>query len=105
MPEKDLGVWSTAFEWLSQHAPFVHAVLLSMVIAVVRVIYGGGKWRAAMLESIFCGLITIAAFSGMEWFGVPATAAAFIGGCIGGLGVKKISEYADRFIGRKAGSP
>lgn len=101
MLDKDPGVWAAALEWLSQHAPFVHAILLSVVIAIVRVIYGGGKIRAALLEGLFCGLITVAAFSGMEWFGVPSTAAVFIGGCIGGLGVKKISDYGDKFLGRK----
>lgn len=102
MPEKDLGVWAQLFEWLSQHAPLAHAVLLSIAIAITRAIYGGGRWRQVLLEGVLCGLMTVAAFGGMEWLGVPASAASFIGGLIGFVGTKKIGEYLDKFLGRKA---
>lgn len=102
MLDKDPGSWSDWWEWLSQHAPFLHAVLLSIAIAVVRVIYGGGKWRQVLGEGVLCGLLTLAAISGMEWFGVPQSAANFVGGLIGFVGVKKIGERLDKFLDRKA---
>jgi lambda family phage holin len=102
MPEKDPGLWASAIEWISQHVPFLPAILLSAVIAILRTIYGGGKnWRHVLLEGLICACLTVGAMSGMEWFGVPTSAGAFVGSLIGFVGVKKLGEFAETFLGRK----
>jgi lambda family phage holin len=70
---------------------------LSCWIAFLRVIYGGGGRRQAVLESCLCGAITAGAFPLLEYFNLPSSLAAAVGACIGTLGVKKVAALADRF--------
>ncbi|HHM8264577.1 TPA: phage holin, lambda family [Pseudomonas aeruginosa] len=104
MPEKDPSLWAAALAWLSTHQSQVYAFLLSIGIAVLRVIYGGGPTRQVWLEGALCGALTLAVLSGSSWLGIPEDASAFIGSVVGFVGVKKIGEYADRWLGRKADS-
>lgn len=104
MHDKDPSLWAALLAWLSVHQPQLYAFLLSIGIAVLRVIYGGGATRQVWLEGALCGLMTLAVLSGSSWLGIPQDASAFIGGLVGFVGVKKIGEYADRWLGRKADS-
>ena len=48
MPDKP-DTWLIVMAWLSQHAPMFYAAALSCWIAFLRVIYGGGGRRQALL--------------------------------------------------------
>jgi len=74
MPDKP-STWAAALAWLSQHAAVFYAPLLSLVTSALRIIYGGGTRRQAALEALLC---------------------ASLGAGIGFIGVKKISDWADR---------
>ncbi len=100
MPDKP-DTWLIVFAWLSQHAPALYAAGLAVSISALRIIYGGGTKKAAFLESLLCGCITLAMLSGLELLGIPQSAAGIVGGMIGLLGVDKIRAYADRFTGFK----
>ncbi|MCE0989329.1 phage holin, lambda family [Pseudomonas putida] len=96
MPDKP-DTWAVLLAWLSQHAPLLYAGALSFVMALLRIIYGGGTRRQAVLEACLCTLLTAGAFPLLEYFGLPQNLAAGLGGGIGFIGVKKIADLADRF--------
>lgn len=96
MPDKP-DTWLLALAWLSQHAPTLYAAGLSALMAAVRIIYGGGTRRQALLEATICTLITIGLIPVLEYFGLPQNLATAAGVFIGFLGVKKIADLADRF--------
>lgn len=101
MPEKDSGLWSEFWLWLSVNAPWLYAMFLSAAIAGMRVIYGGGNGRQMLLEGAMCGAVTLALVPLLEWLGLPQNMATFAGGAVGFMGVEKLRDYADRAISRK----
>ena len=96
MPDKP-DTWVIALAWLSQHSPTISAAALSFLMAALRIIYGGGTRRQAMLEATICMLLTTSLIAVLEYFGLPSGLATPAGIWIGFLGVKKIAELADRF--------
>ncbi|MBB3103787.1 phage holin, lambda family [Azomonas macrocytogenes] len=103
MPEKDPSNWAILLAWLNQIAPHVYAPVMSAIIAGLRVLYGGGRWRQVWLEGALCGAATLAIKPLLIWLGMPADMAVFIGACFGFVGVEKLRERADQVIGRKVG--
>ncbi|WP_422775192.1 phage holin, lambda family, partial [Pseudomonas aeruginosa] len=63
--------WAALLAWLSAHYPQLYAAGLSFVVALTRVIYGGGTRRQALLEATLCTLITLGLIPVLEWFGLP----------------------------------
>lgn len=90
-------------EWLLQHQVALHAAGLSMLISIFRVVYGGGRARQIFIESVLCGLVTVALIPLLEVLGLPQSMASFIGGCVGFIGVDKLREIAVRFANSRAG--
>lgn len=102
MPEKSPDVWAAVFAWISQVAPHLYAPAMSVTIAVLRVIYGGGSKRQMALEGSLCGLVTLAIKPALIWVGLPPDMAVFIGALVGFIGVEKLRDLAVRFGERKA---
>lgn len=102
MPEKSPEVWAAVLAWLHAIAPSLYAFALSVTIAVVRVIYGGGSKRQMILEGLLCGLLTLALAPLVEYFGLPQSMATFVGRCCGFIGTEKLRELAIRFGEKKA---
>lgn len=96
MPDKP-DTWLVILAWLGQHASTIYAGALSFVVGALRIIYGGGTRRQALLEASLCTLITIGLIPLLEYFGLPQSFATAAGVFIGFLGVKKIADLADRF--------
>lgn len=44
--------------WWRGETP-IGAVLLSVVMAVLRIAYGGGGWKKMLLEGLMCGAMTL----------------------------------------------
>jgi len=103
MPEKNPDLWAALIAWLSIHAPSVYAFLLSVTIAVVRVIYGGGTSRQMVLEGVMCGLATLTLVPLLQVVGLPQSMATFAGGLVGFIGVEKLRDIAIRFGEKRAG--
>lgn len=103
MPEKSGDFWAALAGWWAAHQGSFHAMGLSIVIAVIRVIYGGGKLRQMVLEGIMCGLATLSIIPLLEWMGLPDSMASFAGGMVGFLGVDKLRELAEQFGRSKVG--
>lgn len=103
MPEKNPDLWLSAIAWLQMNAPSLYAFGLSVTIAVLRVVYGGGTQRQMVLEGALCGLGTLTLVPLLELIGLPQSMATFVGGLVGFIGVEKIREIAVRFGERKAG--
>lgn len=96
MPDKP-ETWALVLAWLSQHSPVLYAGALSFLVALIRVIYGGGTRRQALLEAALCTLITLGLIPVLEWAGLPSNMATAAGVFTGFLGVKKLADIADRF--------
>ena len=101
MPDKDPSLWLSLLAWVGSVAPQFYAPALSVAIAVLRVIYGGGGRKQMVLEGLLCGLATLSIVPLLEWLGLPSNMATFAAGMVGFVGVEKLREYADRLIGRK----
>jgi lambda family phage holin len=102
MPEKDPNTWAVALAWLHAIAPSLYAFGLSVTVAVLRVVYGGGTSRQMILEGALCGLATLTLVPLIEYFGLPQSMATFIGGCCGFIGTEKLRDLAIRWGEKKA---
>lgn len=100
MPEKDPNNWMSL--WMSLPEP-ARAALLSMGIAVLRILYDGREPRIVrrVLESLLCGAITFGASSGLHALGAAAGWGVFVGGAVGLLGADKVRELARRYASRR----
>ena len=103
MPEKNPDLWAALLAWLSVHAPSIYAFGLSAIIAVVRVVYGGGSRRQMLLEGVMCGLATLTAIPLLQYLGLPQSMATFAGGLFGFIGVEKLRDIAVRWGQKRAG--
>lgn len=93
MPDRP-ETWGALLAWLQSVAPSLYALALSVTVAVLRVIYGGGSHRQMILEGALCGLATLTLVPLLEYFGLPQSMATFVGGSVGFLGVEKLREWA-----------
>lgn len=101
MPDKP-ETWALIAAWFSQHEPVLYAAGMSVVIAVLRVIYGGGTRRQMTIEGVLCGALTLSIVPALEFFGLPQSMATFAGGMVGFLGVEKLRALADRYMSGRA---
>jgi len=101
MPEKSPDLWAAVLAWLHSVAPSLYALALSVTVAVVRVIYGGGSGRQMILEGVMCGLATLTLVPLLEYLGLPQSMATFAGGLVGFIGVEKLRDLAVRLGERK----
>ncbi|MEG3135509.1 phage holin, lambda family [Rouxiella sp. T17] len=93
--------WVELFNsWWRGDVP-IGGVLLSVVMAVLRVAYTGGGWRKTLLEGLICGALTLTAVSALEHFSLSKSLTPAIGGLIGFIGVEQIRRFALRFVGKR----
>ncbi|AVX11503.1 phage holin, lambda family [Stutzerimonas stutzeri] len=91
--------------WVQENYPIIYAAALSMGIAGgSRLMLGGGSLRRIAIESVVCGLITLAASNGLALFGIPQEYAPFFGGIIGLIGAEGVRAGAKRLFERKVES-
>lgn len=90
--------------WLQSCSPALAAVVLSIITAALRVIYGGGSVRQMLLEAALCGAVTLALVPLLQWLGLPESMATFAGGMTGFVGVEELRRWAILVGQRKAGS-
>lgn len=90
--------------WLQENYPILYAAGLSAAIAGSRLMLGGGSLRRIAIESVVCGLITLAASNGLALFGIPQEYAPFFGGIIGLIGAEGVRAGAKRLFDRKVES-
>ncbi|MGF6393395.1 phage holin, lambda family [Pseudomonas plecoglossicida] len=102
MPEMDPALWAAVLTWVLVHQLQLYAAGLSLMIAALRVVYGGGGCRQTILEAALCGLITLALVPLLDWLLLPQGMAAFAGGAVGLMGVEKLRGYSDLIMSRKA---
>ncbi|WP_288074297.1 phage holin, lambda family [Pseudomonas sp.] len=88
--------------WLQSISPALAAVVLSIVTAGLRVVYGGGTYRQMFLEAALCGAVSLALVPLLQWLGLPADMAIFAGGCVGFIGVEELRRWAIKLGQRKA---
>lgn len=103
MPDRP-ETWAFLAAWLQVNFPTLYATGLAMALAVAIGVHGGSPLRRTLLESLICGLITLAASNGLGLFGIPMSAAPLFGGVIGMIGAEGIREGLKRLYQRKADS-
>lgn len=82
------------------------AVLFSVVMAGLRIAYGGGGWKKMVLEGLLCGALTLTVASGLEYLSIPKSLSVSIGGGIGFIGVEQFRKLVISIINtRFGGSP
>ncbi|QYX51503.1 phage holin, lambda family [Pseudomonas sp. S07E 245] len=100
MPDRP-DTWAFLATWLEHNWPGVYAAVLAVVIAALRVMYGGGSLRRTAVEAPLCGALALSVSHGLSLIGIPLSAAPFFGGVIGLLGVEFIRAAAQKFFIRK----
>ncbi|EIX9196067.1 TPA: phage holin, lambda family [Klebsiella pneumoniae] len=82
------------------------AVLFSVIMAGLRIAYGGGGWKKMLLEGLLCGALTLTVASGLEYLSIPKNLSVGIGGGIGFIGVEQFRKLIINIINiRFGGSP
>lgn len=98
--------WTDVFEllqsWWRGDTP-IGAVLLSVVMATLRIAYGGGGWKKMILEGAICGALTLTAVSALDYFGLPKSLSIAIGGALGFVGVEQVRVLANRVFNARLG--
>jgi lambda family phage holin len=97
MPDRP-DTWAWLAAWLEQNWPAIYTGLLAVIIASLRVIYGGGTVRRVVIEAPLCGALALSASHGLPLLGIPISAAPFFGGVIGLLGVEGTRAAARKFF-------
>ncbi|QHM71297.1 phage holin, lambda family [Mixta intestinalis] len=102
----DLHTWPDWLEliqsWWRGETP-VGAVLLAIVMAILRIAYGGGGWKKMVLEGLLCGALTLTVASGLEYLELPRSLAVAIGGGIGFIGVEQFRKIILNIINVRLG--
>ena len=101
MPHKDPTLATALLAWLMDNWPAVYGALLALAIAFLRITYAGGRGRRRLIESLLCGLITLAADTGTHLLGIPQEATPFLGGVVGLLGIDIIRDRAALMFRKK----
>ena len=101
MPHKDPTLATALLTWLMDNWPAVYGALLALAIAFLRITYAGGRGRRRLIESLLCGLITLAASTGTHLLGIPQEATPFLGGVVGLLGIDIIRDRAALMFSKK----
>lgn len=98
--------WSDLLElfqgWWRGDTP-IGAVMLSVVMAFLRIAYGGGGWKKMLLEGLMCGALTLTAVSALEYFDLPKSLSIAIGGALGFVGVEQVRTLATRVFNVRFG--
>ncbi len=83
--------------------PEAQSALMSIVIAVLRVIYDNkhGKWQRIGLEAALCGAISFGVVSGLTLVGLGKESAVFFGASVGFLGVDFLRALAHKVVDKK----
>lgn len=79
------------------------AVLLSVVMAGLRIAYSGGGWKKMLLEGLLCGALTLTVASGLEYLSIPKNLSVSIGGGIGFIGVEQFRKLVINIINVRFG--
>ena len=79
------------------------AVLLSVIMAGLRIAYGGGGWKKMVLEGLLCGALTLTVASGLEYLSIPKNLSVGIGGGIGFIGVEQFRKLIINIINIRFG--
>ncbi|CND56097.1 MULTISPECIES: phage holin, lambda family [Yersinia] len=90
------------YAWWRGDVP-LGGVLLSVVMAGLRVAYTGGGWKKTLLEGLTCGALTLTAVSALEYLDLPQQLTLAVGGLIGFIGVEQIRAFALRIVGNRIG--
>ena len=100
MPDR-LETWAWLAALVENNFPIIYAAVLASAISGSRLMLGGGSLRRIAIESLVCGLITLAASNGLALFGIPQEYAPFFGGIIGLVGAEGVRAGAKRLFERK----
>lgn len=101
--EANTCAWLSA--WMSQHWPEVYAAVLAGIISGLRVVYRRASLRRIVVEASLCAALALAASSGLALLDIPDSAAPFVGGVVGLLGVEATRAMALRLLGKQVGPP
>lgn len=100
MPEKDPGAWFAL--WNSIPEPAKAAVLNAILGALMALKSKDRTFVGGTIEITLGSVLTFAAGSGIEAFGLSSGWCYAIGGAIGVFGVEQCKEFAKQWANRRA---
>jgi len=97
MLDKDPNSWSLIF------TPEVKAVIMSVIIAFLRIYYDDkeNRWQRICLEAALCGAMSYCISAGLTYFNLPQGVSVFFGGLVGFLGVDFIRAKAKQAVTKR----
>ncbi|MDC9614905.1 phage holin, lambda family [Xenorhabdus khoisanae] len=96
-------LWPGLVDGLKNSWPQISGAILAAGICYGRLIYDGVERKNKWIEGVLCGALSWGISSGLELFGISGSAAPFVGGLVGFIGVEKIREFAIRAINKRLG--
>lgn len=90
--------------WWRGEVP-IGGVLMAIGMAFLRMKQSGESRGKTIIEGLLCGALTLTTVSAMNFFHVPRYMTVAIGGFIGFVGVKKISNYLSLYLSSRIKKP
>ncbi|MFP1759829.1 phage holin, lambda family [Lonsdalea quercina] len=103
MQNNDYGFWADIANSLKNSWPQLFGAILAVLIRYGMLIYNGTEKKNEWIEGVLCGLLTLAITTALDVFGLPITVSPAIGGAIGFIGVKKLSQMAVNAFNKRFG--
>lgn len=93
----NINILEVVKSWWRGDVP-IGGVLMAVGMSVLRMKYSGESQGNTIIEGLLCGALTLTTVSAMNFFHVPRDMTVAIGGFIGFVGVKKISNYLSLYL-------
>ena len=110
MPNKDPNVWTWLIDFIKQ-TPTSQGVIMSMIIAALRVMYYGERKPLRIgLEALLCGFLSLSVSGLLDFISIvfhidiPVNFIVTVSSAIGFIGVTALHDFLVNFINKRVGS-
>lgn len=101
MNHLNINILDVIKSWWRGDVP-IGGVLMAIFVSIIRMQYSGQPKGKTLMEGLLCGALTLTAVSAMGFFHVPKNMTISIGGFIGFVGVKKLSDSISKYLSARA---
>lgn len=109
MPEKNIDLWHAAIAAFQLYWPNIFMASMAFIIALLRGIYTGSKWKRSLLEAAIIFFFSIATGPAAATAGIPVQYATAGMAVVAFLGIDfsrdRLTDVVDRFLNKWQGRP